>query len=319
MEKDSEGLRELAMPTSASRAPLWSIGGGKGGIGKSLVTLGLGVSLARLGKRVILIDGDLGGANLHTLMGVRYPHVNLEHFLTKKVARLEDTIIETSVEGIGLICGADNLMGSANPSYAQKIRLLNEIEALPAEYVLMDLGAGTSFNTLDFFNYSGGKIVLFTSQPPSLLNAYGFIKNALYRKLYLHFAGDDEVLQLIYQIGGAGGEHSIHSMQDLLNHFKDADPERHARMTQVLRDFHLFLVINMVKSTADLKYAEIISSMCQDRLSIQPEIMGHVPFDSGVEPAINQMMPFPLYQKKSRAMAGLDQTALRLVQESKML
>jgi len=319
MEKESVGLRERAMPTDASRAQLWSIGGGKGGIGKSLVTLGLGVSLARLGKRVILIDGDLGGANLHTLMGVRYPHVSLEHFLTKKVARLEDTVMETSVEGIGLICGADNLLGSANPSYAQKIKLLNEIEALPAEYVLMDLGAGTSFNTLDFFNYSGGKITLFTSQAPSLLNAYGFIKSALYRQLYLHFAGDDEVLQLLYRGGGVGGEHDIHSLQDLLNHFEDADPERHARMTRVLQDFHLFLVINMVKSTADLQYAEMIGSMCQDCLGIHPEIMGHVPFDSGVEPAISQMMPFPLYQKKSRAMAGLDQTALRLVQESRLL
>ena len=307
------------MSTNASGVQLWSIGGGKGGIGKSLVTLGLGISLARLGKRVILIDGDLGGANLHTLMGVRYPHVRLEHFLTKKVARLEDTIIETAVEGIGLICGADNLLGSANLTYAQKIRLLNEIEALPAEYVLMDLGAGTSFNTLDFFNHAGGKITLFTSQAPSLQNAYGFIKNALYRKLYLHFAEDDEVLQLVYQGARAGGEHGMHSIQDLLNHFEHADPERHARITQVLRDFHLFLVINMVKSTADLKYAEIIGSLCQDCLNIQPEIMGHVPFDSGVEPAISQMMPFPLYQKKSRAMAGLDQTALRLVQESRVL
>jgi len=120
MGKDAEGLKERAMSTNASRVQLWSIGGGKGGIGKSLVTLGLGISLARLGKKVILIDGDLGGANLHTLMGVRYPHVSLEHFLTKKVARLEDTIIETAVEGIGLICGAENLLGSATSPTPKK-------------------------------------------------------------------------------------------------------------------------------------------------------------------------------------------------------
>jgi flagellar biosynthesis protein FlhG len=176
------------MPTNISRIKLWSIGGGKGGIGKSLVTLGLGVALARLGKKVILIDGDLGGANLHTLMGVRYPHVTLEHFLTKKVTRLEDTVIETAVEGIGLICGADDLMGAANPTFAQKIRLLQQIEELPAQYVLFDQGAGTSFNTLDFFNFSAGKIALFTSQTTSLQNGYGFIKSALYRKLSRDFA-----------------------------------------------------------------------------------------------------------------------------------
>jgi len=175
------------MPTDETTMKLWSIGGGKGGIGKSLVTLGLGVALARLGKGVILVDGDLGGANLHTLMGVRYPHVTLKHFLTNKVARLEDTIIKTPIEGIGLICGADYLLGAANPTYAQKIKLLNQIEQLPAQYVLMDLGAGTSFDTLDFFNYSGGKIALCTSQPTSLHNAYGFIKSALYRKLSREF------------------------------------------------------------------------------------------------------------------------------------
>jgi flagellar biosynthesis protein FlhG len=306
------------MPTSLNRIKLWSIGGGKGGIGKSLVTLGLGVSLARLGKRVILIDGDLGGANLHTLMGVRYPQVNLEHFLTKKVTRLEDTIIETSVEGIGLICGADDLLGAANPTYAQKIRLLNQIEELPAQYVLLDLGAGTSFNTLDFFNYSGGRIALFTSQATSLQNAYGFIKSALYRKLSRDFAKDDEILQLLFQGGEAGTENNIHSIQDLLNHFQDANPKKHFRLTQALQDFHLFLVANMVRSQTDLKSPEIIRSVCRDFLNIQSEIMGHVPFDSGVETAISHMVPFPLHQKKSKAMTGLDQIAMRLVKESRL-
>jgi len=306
------------MGASSSRIKLWSIGGGKGGIGKSLVTLGLGVSLSRLGKRVILIDGDLGGANLHTLMGVRYPHVNLEHFLNRTVARLEDTIIETPVEGIGLICGADDLLGSANPTYAQKIRLLNQIEDLPAQYVLLDLGAGTSFNTLDFFNYCAGKITLFTSQATSLQNAYGFIKSALYRKLSREYAKDEEIIQLLYQGGEAGTENSAGSIQTVLDHLKDANPGKHARLTQTLWNFQMFLVVNMVKSNADLKCPEIIRSVCQDFLSIQPDIMGHVAFDSGVEAAVSQMVPFPLHQKKSKAMAGLDQIAIRLVRESRL-
>ena len=306
------------MPTNLSRIKLWSIGGGKGGIGKSLVTLGLGIALARLGKKVILIDGDLGGANLHTLMGVRYPHITLEHFLTKKVTRLEDTIIETSVEGIGLICGADDLMGAANPTFSQKVRLLHQIEELPAQYVLFDQGAGTSFNTLDFFNFSGGKIALFTSQTTSLQNAYGFIKSALYRKLSRDFAKDDEVLQLLYQGGEAEGGNNFSSMQDLLDHVKDVNPEKHARLTQALWDFHLFLVVNMVKNNADLKAPEIIRSVCRDFLNIQPDIMGQVAFDPGVEAAISQMVPFPLHRKKSKAMVGLEQIALKLVRQSRL-
>src|SRR5574340_1547819 len=186
------------MTETATGKKLWAIGGGKGGIGKSIFTLGLGISLARLGKRVILMDADLGGANLHTLMGVRYPTHTLEDFLLKRVDNLEDVIMDTQVAGIGLICGADDILGAANPTYSQKIRVLNQIEALPAQYVLLDLGAGTAFNILDFFNYSPGKIVLFTSQTTSLQTAYGFIKSALYRKISRDLSKDEELMNLLY-------------------------------------------------------------------------------------------------------------------------
>jgi flagellar biosynthesis protein FlhG len=195
---------------------------------------------------------------------------------------------------------------------------LNQIEQLPAQYVLFDQGAGTSFNTLDFFNFSGGKIALFTSQTTSLQNAYGFIKSALYRKLSRDFAKDDEILQCLYQGGEAGNGNNFSSIQDLLNHFKEAKPEKHARLTQALWDFQLFLVVNMVKSNADLKAPEIIRSVCRDFLNIQPEIMGQVLFDPGVEAAISQMVPFPLHRKKSKAMVGLDQIALKLVTQSRL-
>ncbi len=100
---------------SLFKKKLWSIGGGKGGIGKSIFTLMLGISLARLGHKIIVVDADLVGANLHTLMGVRYPPHSLEDFLLKRVPRLEDTIIETGVKGIGLICGADDILGPPTP------------------------------------------------------------------------------------------------------------------------------------------------------------------------------------------------------------
>jgi len=306
------------MSDGLDRIKLWSIGGGKGGIGKSFITLGLGMSLARWGKKVILIDGDLGGANLHTLMGIRYPHVTLEHFLLKKVARLEDIVIETQIKGIGLICGADDILGSANPTYAQKIRLLNQIEELPAQYVLLDLGAGTSFNLLDFFNYSGGKIALFTSQATSLQNAYGFIKSALYRKLTREFSKDEEMLNFLFQTGINSRQTNTQSLGELMSYIKEKDPEKYLQMGQLLGDFRLFLIVNLVKSHADLRSPEIIKSVCHDFLNIQPEILGHVVYDPAVEAAISQMMPFPLDQKRSKVTMGLEEIALKMVKESRL-
>jgi flagellar biosynthesis protein FlhG len=303
--------------SNLNKIKLWSIGGGKGGIGKSIVSLGLGISLARLGKKVILIDGDLGGANLHTLMGVRYPHVTLEHFLMKKVDRLEDTIIRTEVEGIGLICGADDILGAANPTYSQKIRLLNQVEALPAQYVLLDLGAGTAFNLLDFFNYSPGKIVLFTSQTTSLQNAYGFIKSALYRKISREFAKDEEVINLLYPSAEDEDQGSVGTVSELLSRLREEAPHKHDRLTRLLQEYQIFLVANMVKSNTDLKSPEIIQSVCADFLSLEPEIMGHVTYDSAIEAAVNHISTFPLSHKRSKAAGDLAEIALKVVMESR--
>jgi flagellar biosynthesis protein FlhG len=292
---------------------VWSIGGGKGGIGKSILTLGLGLVLTRQGRQVVLIDGDLGGANLHTLLGVRYPPVTMEHFLLKKVARLEDTVIPTAFDGLGLICGADDILGSANPTYAQKIRLLQEIEDLPTDFVILDLGAGTSFNILDLFNHSPGKIALCTAQTTSLQSVYGFIKAALYRKISREFAKQEEMLWLLAQIGRKDLEVPIHSLAEFLARLRNFAPELYYRMRRVLEDFHLFLVVNMVRDETEEKSPEIIQTVCSEFLTLRPQILGTLDFDVVVEHAINRMAPELLLKKRSRAAAGLEQMARRLL------
>lgn len=301
-----------------ARVKLWSVGGGKGGVGKSIVTLGLGVCLAELGKKVILIDGDLGGANLHTLLGLRFPEVTLEDFLLRRVSRLEDTVIPTQIDNISLISGADDILGAANPTYSQKLRLVQQIQELSADFILLDLGAGTSFNTLDLFNHSPGKIAVLTGMVTSLQNVYGFIKSALFRKLSREFAGDHETATLIYQMGGKEGGGNLQSIKDLAEQLEASSPERAARFQMILNEFQLYLVVNMVKTDQDLKSVQIIRSVCADFLSLQPHMLGHLPFDPAVEIAINQMSPQALFQKKSQAGSALKQMARAFLFSSRL-
>lgn len=292
---------------------LWSVGGGKGGVGKSIFTMGLGLALARLGKRVVLLDGDLGGANLHTLLGMRYPPVTLEHFFTREVARLSDLAIPTQIEGLSLICGADDVLGAANPSHTQKLKLLSEIESLPADFVLVDLGAGTSFNVLDLFNYSPGKIVLFTGQATSLQSVYGFIKSSLYRHLSQAFAGETEVLGSLFRLSGAEYQDGPESLADLLARLKDSQPDRHHRLIGLLQGFHLFLVANLVKTGTDRRAPAVIQSVCSDFLNLRPQILGLLDLDQTVEAAVNRTAPLLLLQKRTRAAASFDLMARRLM------
>ena len=288
---------------------LWSIGGGKGGIGKSVFTLGLGISLSRMGKKIILVDADLGGANLHTLMGVRFPPCTLEDFLLNRVERLEDIVIDTQVEGIGLICGADDILGAANPTYTQKVRILKQIEDLPADLVLLDLGAGTSYNILDFFNYSQGRICIMTNQATSLQNVYGFIKSALYRRITREFAKDHDVLRLVLQTEATPPESKIESIKELLLQLQVGGEDRLSRFSQLLKTFELFLVVNMVKEDPDLQAARIIEKVCGSFLSFVPQVLGHLSYDPAIEKAVNQMVPFPLNRENSPAALDLKEIA----------
>lgn len=302
--------------TGSISKKLWSIGGGKGGIGKSIFTLGLGISLARLGYKIIVVDGDLGGANLHTLMGVRYPPHTLEDFLLKRVSRLEDLIIETGVKGIGLICGADDILGAANPTFAQKVRILSQIEELAADFVLLDLGAGTSYNTLDFFNYSHGKICLLTSQATSLQNGYGFIKSALYRQISREFAKEEEVLNLLWETDHKGPDNRVRSVREMLAHFASENPALHRRLAQLLDHYQVYLLVNMVKTERDTLAGLIIREVAAKYLALKPEILGHISYDLAVEAAVNLMIPFPLDKDESRPAQDLRRVAEKVVEIS---
>ncbi len=295
---------------------LWSIGGGKGGIGKSIFTLGLGISLARMGHKIVVVDSDLGGANLHTLMGVRYPSHSLEDFFLRKVLRLEDIIIETGVKGIGLICGADDILGAANPTYAQKVRILSQIEELEADMVLLDLGAGTSFNTLDFFNYSPGKICILTSQATSLQNGYGFIKSALYRHISREFAKDQKIMDLLWESDNKGPEAQVTSLKNILDHLRDNEPRQYVRLKQLLDEYQILLVVNKVKDERDPLSGLIIREVASKYLAIQPEILGNISYDLAVEAAVNLMIPFPLDKDECKPAQDLRLIAQKVLEIS---
>ncbi|MBI3179572.1 MAG: P-loop NTPase, partial [Deltaproteobacteria bacterium] len=155
-----------------------AIGGGKGGIGKSLLAANLAIHAAELGKQVIVIDADLGGANLHTCLGMKPPQVTLSDFVNRKVKDLEAVVTPTPIKGLGLVSGALDLLGAANPKYTQKLRLLREVTRLDVDVVIIDLGGGTGFNILDFFLIADHGILTAMPEPTSIENAYRFIKAA---------------------------------------------------------------------------------------------------------------------------------------------
>ncbi|MGD8315112.1 MAG: P-loop NTPase, partial [Syntrophobacterales bacterium] len=114
---------------------IYSIGGGKGGSGKSFIAASLGILLAKQGKSVVLVDLDLGASNLHTLLGQRVPQRGLDAFIDKTTNSLEDVALATTIPNLHLISSTKCSLEIANLFYAQKLKVINAIKNLPFAYI----------------------------------------------------------------------------------------------------------------------------------------------------------------------------------------
>ena len=184
------GKKAVPLPEPACRGRIIAVGGAKGGIGKSIFAANLGMMLTSLGLRVAMVDLDLGGSDLHIYLGHKQiPQTTLNDFLNRKVSSLSDAAIGCE-QGPMLIAGDCGELGAANIPFQRKMRLMENVRKIDADYIIFDLGGGTDFNTLDFFLASDLGIVLTTLDQSSYIEAYAFIKTALQRKLHRLFGAE---------------------------------------------------------------------------------------------------------------------------------
>ena len=160
-----------------------AVGGGKGGVGKSVVAANLACAMADLGFRTILVDADLGSANQHTLFGIDRPGLTLQALVDRKIDTLEQAVTATKYGRLFLVPGSGAVVGAANVAHAQKLKLIRHIAKLDADAIVIDCGAGTSYNVVDLFAAADVKLLVASPQLTSLQNAYAFVKSAVYRSM----------------------------------------------------------------------------------------------------------------------------------------
>jgi flagellar biosynthesis protein FlhG len=284
--------RTLPLPRRAA-APeprLWAVGGGKGGVGKSVVASSLALALSRRGRRVVLVDLDLGGANLHTLLGVAGPSRTLAHFMTRNGQPLADLTAATAFPGLHLVSGSAALPDMANPGHARKQKLLRHLRTLPADEVVLDLGAGSTFDTLDFFLAARIAVVVVAPEPTAVENAYYFLKAALFRWLR-EVAKAPRARAALEQARGDREKHRLRSPRELLAHVAEIDPEVGALLADRARRLAPLLLVNGARSADHRELPAAMRTVCRAHLGIGARALGSLDHDEAVVSAVARRQP----------------------------
>jgi flagellar biosynthesis protein FlhG len=285
-----------------------AVGGGKGGVGKSLVTSSLGICLARHGRRVVVVDADLGGANLHTCLGLTTPERTLSDFISRRVPSIEDVIAESGVPNLGLISGAHDHLTASNLKYFQKTRLLSRISQVDADVILLDIGAGISFNIVDFFLLAEQGILVVIPEPSSIENAYRFLKMSFYRHLWRSLKASPARI-VVEQAMDQKNQVGIRTPFDLLEAVEKIDEASGRFLKEKAQDFRPRLLVNQVRYPEDERLGHSMASVCRKHLGIDIEAIGAVSFDESVWRANRKKRPFMLDYPESSAGRALEQVA----------
>jgi flagellar biosynthesis protein FlhG len=177
MADQAETLRELMKSKSngaGSRTRIITVASGKGGVGKTNISTNLAIAYAKLGKKVILMDADLGLANVNVVLGI-IPKYNLYH-LIRKQKTMSEIIMDTNY-GIQIVAGASGFAKIANLSEDERRNFIGELSEMSnADVIIIDTSAGVSNNVLAFVAAADEAIIVTTPEPTAITDAYGIIK-----------------------------------------------------------------------------------------------------------------------------------------------
>ena len=290
------------------------IASGKGGVGKSLVAANLSVALAQAGKRVVLADLDLGASNLHLIIGHRAPKTGIGTFLANPRTSFEETVAETDIPNLRFIPGDAEIPGSANLKPAQKNALARRLLGVDADILVLDLGAGTHQSILDFFLLSGQGIVVTAPTVTATLNAYLFLKNAVFRLMYSSFLKGSKAFEYLEKIRKDGSQLQKLYVPKLLEAIKELDPVSWQKFKDRIALFHPRLILNMIDDPKDADKAMKIRRSCAEYLDIQLEHLGVMYRDSMQDVALSARLPITLYKPQSILSQALYRIADKVLQ-----
>jgi flagellar biosynthesis protein FlhG len=289
---------------------IWAVGGGKGGTGKSFLSANLAIEVGARQGDVVVIDADLGGPNLHTLLAVKENGKDLGDFVKNKVSSLEDILTTTAYPGLKLIRGSENSLFLANLNHYKKLKLIRQIRNLPAKRVIIDLGTGSAYNTLDLFVIARPGILVVTPEPTAVENTYYFLKSCAVRilKLYAQYCRIADLAQKITR----DLANNSNTLRAFLNGLACTDNSSGQILLAALKNFKPCLIVNKARSEKDMLLGRSMVDVVRKYFLIELDLLGTIPYDERVHWSLKKFAPFVIEYPESSVSETIKAIAQKL-------
>lgn len=282
-----------------------AVASGKGGVGKSLLASNMAIGLAENNKKVVLADLDLGGSNLHLVIGQKPSAVGLGSFINNPKQKIEEIIQDTDYKNLRFISGEGEVPGAANITTPQKKKLINRMSSLETDYLVMDLGAGSNNTILDFFLLAGCGVIVTTPTLTATLNAYLFIKNVLFRMLYTSFNRKSPAMNYLETLRKDGVSLQKVYLSNLEDKLRDLDPAGADLFEEKKKHFQPRLVMNMLDNPDDLQKVDKLIISVRDYLGVNLDFLGVLYRDEFQKKALNSRLPVIKYKPGAVVSQGI--------------
>ncbi len=291
---------------------------GKGGVGKSVISANLASLLASHGKTTVLVDMDFGGSNAHTILGIKNTSPGLGSYFNDKTIELKTLVQALDQAHLFFVAGDSLMPGTANMSFLRKQKLLKELHTLEADYIILDLGAGTHFNTTDVWLTAELGFVVSSPEPTSILNAYSFIKTSLYRLMLMSLPAKGDSRQIVRNFFSArreAGEDSpqVASLADCLDQVQALEPKKGLKLRERFASFMPRVIINMGKDVDELRLGSRLRQICARYLGIAIEYIAFLPWQDEVRQSIIKRQLLSKHKSDLAFVKALDAIALKII------
>jgi flagellar biosynthesis protein FlhG len=289
------------------------IASGKGGVGKSIFAANLAIALARLGHSTIAVDMDLGGSNLYTCLGMPNTYPGIGDFLKPKTVDFRDLPVQTPIPNLKFLPGDGRTPFMANLSYEQRLILLREIKRLSARYVILDLGAGTLFNTLTFFGLAYQGIMITTFETTAVMNCIMFLRNFMFRVLCSAVRQDDRILQMIIQAFRQPLDAKPVTISSLIKMVETRNPALADHAYRKCLQYRPRIIFNMGEHPDELLALPKIDATLKQGISVNLDYFGFIFYDSSVRKSAKNREVFLTTYPHSLAAKGIERIANRIL------